>query len=392
MYFSDTEDFQQFEHYGGADAAAAEAKKVGDVLLYAEGYTGPWLSKLGVFRLQAEVVQKRPTYKKQVTGETGETDEFLFYATTNKWLVGSDTSKTVGWWQVTSGAMTPSAITEAWETNWEDSKGTRDWHFVMDVKIGNPTVTGLLDIIKKKYIQKIDKITIKIEGKSVVLHIYDDNLTLKVKLIDHNKDMFNIVKAIRNSHIDSSNLCPAPLTAGSTISNKTLYDSTHHTKFIFGDSDGRKYNKACIAKEYSHYMTNLTDKRIGFYQNLKIPDEQELQFYIYKLPPIYTKQLQDYNEKTESKETTKYKKSEEYKKIRRLLKYFLYCGSKNTDNWADWGVLDGQININDLNLQQVPNNINKDHTNYPVNNTLLGELGGDWDMSPLYVIYKNPDT
>ena len=84
-------------------------KSFGDVALLADGYTGKSAGRLGVFELQAAVVQGRPTYKKRGA------EEFLYYAAAGYWMVGSDTSKTIGWWKATSGAMTPDAITEAWE-------------------------------------------------------------------------------------------------------------------------------------------------------------------------------------------------------------------------------------------------------------------------------------
>ena len=91
-----------------AAAALAEAVAYGDVALQAEGYTGAKAGMLGVFERQEEVVNGRPAYKKE------EEEHFLFYATDGEWTVGSDTSKTAGWWKATSSARTPGAITEPW--------------------------------------------------------------------------------------------------------------------------------------------------------------------------------------------------------------------------------------------------------------------------------------
>ena len=78
---------------------------------------------LGVFELQAAVVQGRPTYKKRWK------EQFLFYSTGGTWMVGSDTSKSNGWWEAKSGAMTPGAITEAWQIHdgsaWVDVRAAK---------------------------------------------------------------------------------------------------------------------------------------------------------------------------------------------------------------------------------------------------------------------------
>ena len=104
-------------------AVAKAARAFGDVVLQADGYTGVEAEFLGVFELQAEVVQGRPTYKKRGA------KEFLFYDTGGKWVVGPDTSKTNGWWAATSGAMTPGAITEAWQVHdgsaWVDVRAAK---------------------------------------------------------------------------------------------------------------------------------------------------------------------------------------------------------------------------------------------------------------------------
>jgi hypothetical protein len=77
----------------------------------------------GVFELQAEVVQGRPTYKKRGA------EEYLCYNTKGYWMVGPDTSKAEGWWIVKSAAMTPGAITEAWQTHdgsaWADVRAAK---------------------------------------------------------------------------------------------------------------------------------------------------------------------------------------------------------------------------------------------------------------------------
>ena len=94
-----------------AEKAMAEAKAFGDVALMAEGYAGAFAKYLGVFELQEDVVQERPTYKKK--GQK----LFLFYNTAGCWLVGSDTSDPRGWWKVASAATTPGAITETWKVH-----------------------------------------------------------------------------------------------------------------------------------------------------------------------------------------------------------------------------------------------------------------------------------
>jgi hypothetical protein len=103
--------------------SAAEAKAFGDVVLQTDGYTGVKAMVLGVFELQAAVVQGRPTYKKRGA------EEFLFYTTGGSWVVGKDTSKAAGGWKATSGAMTPGAITEAWQVGdggaWVDVRAAK---------------------------------------------------------------------------------------------------------------------------------------------------------------------------------------------------------------------------------------------------------------------------
>jgi hypothetical protein len=78
---------------------------------------------LGVSDLQAALVQGRPTYKKR-----GK-EEFLFYIAAGYWMVGDDTSKNIGYWKATSGAMTPGAITEAWQMHdgsaWVDVRAAK---------------------------------------------------------------------------------------------------------------------------------------------------------------------------------------------------------------------------------------------------------------------------
>ena len=83
----------------------------GDIALQAKPllYISPYYENLtGVFELQAEAAQGRPTFKKP-----GQ-DIFLFYATNGAWYVGPHTSAPGGWWKVESAASTPGAITEAW--------------------------------------------------------------------------------------------------------------------------------------------------------------------------------------------------------------------------------------------------------------------------------------
>jgi hypothetical protein len=97
----------------------------GDVVLRADGYTGPNSAKLGVFERQAADVQGRPTYKKR-----GK-EEYLFYTTLGNWMVGSDTSKTGGWWTVSSVVSTPAAIMETWQV----AAGGIKWPEVPEAKI-----------------------------------------------------------------------------------------------------------------------------------------------------------------------------------------------------------------------------------------------------------------
>ena len=98
-----------------AAAAAAAAAKVAlvatacnpaesEVVLAVEGYSGLHAEWLGVYERQDEVVEGRPTFKKP-----GE-EQYLFYTTTGKWAVHSDTSKDSGVWVVESAARTPGAI------------------------------------------------------------------------------------------------------------------------------------------------------------------------------------------------------------------------------------------------------------------------------------------
>jgi hypothetical protein len=108
-----------------AAAVAQAARAFGDVVLQADGYTGSKAEYLGVFELQVEVVQGRPTYKKRGA------EESLFYSTAGKWTVRSDndTSDPKGVWKATSGAMTPGAITEAWQIHdgsaWVDVRAAK---------------------------------------------------------------------------------------------------------------------------------------------------------------------------------------------------------------------------------------------------------------------------
>jgi len=81
-----------------------------DVDLYAEGYTGSNAKHLGVFELQEQEVQERPTYKKRGA------EQYLYYTPRGSWMVGDNTSKASGWWKATSGARTPGDITEPWQT------------------------------------------------------------------------------------------------------------------------------------------------------------------------------------------------------------------------------------------------------------------------------------
>ena len=76
-------------------------------------------------------MQGRPTYKKRGS------KEFLFwakYAAGDCWLVGADTSQAGGWWKATSDAMTPGAITEAWQTH-DGSGEDFSWVYVRAAKI-----------------------------------------------------------------------------------------------------------------------------------------------------------------------------------------------------------------------------------------------------------------
>jgi Tfp pilus assembly protein PilF len=122
----------------GADAQRVEEGE--DVVLHAEGFMGknapPPASRaaerrsrimryFGVFELQKEIVQGRPTYK-----QPGK-NVFLFYSTNGNWLVGPDSSKTGGWWSVASSARTPCAITELWQV----AHGNGDWREVWGVKV-----------------------------------------------------------------------------------------------------------------------------------------------------------------------------------------------------------------------------------------------------------------
>ena len=118
----------------------------GDVALQAEGYAGRNAGKLGVFELQEEVVQDRPTYKKQ-----GE-EQFLFY-TGGSWMVGDDTSKAKGWWSVTSTARTPGAITEPWKVY-----DGGDWPEVPAAKIIKATA------LQRREVEAFGDVALQAEG------------------------------------------------------------------------------------------------------------------------------------------------------------------------------------------------------------------------------------
>jgi ribosomal protein S19 len=84
-----------------------EAETLGNMVLQAEGCEHN-TTCLGVFELQEAMVQGRPTYKQPGS------DKKLYYNSNSNWMVGTDTSKTAGWWSVKSTAMTPDEITETW--------------------------------------------------------------------------------------------------------------------------------------------------------------------------------------------------------------------------------------------------------------------------------------
>jgi hypothetical protein len=109
------------------EEAAAEAKAYGHVALQAEGYVGPNASMLGVFELQEDMVQERPTYK--MPGK----EMFLFYSSRDRWIVGRDTSEARCSWRTAkmSAAQTPGAITETWQT----TLGVSTWGDVPAAKI-----------------------------------------------------------------------------------------------------------------------------------------------------------------------------------------------------------------------------------------------------------------
>jgi hypothetical protein len=109
-------------------AACRGAAAFGDIELQAEGYAGEHASMLGMFKLQEEMVQGRPTYKKPGR------DEFLFY-TTDSWMVGPDTGNAAGYWLVRSAATMPGAITEVWSV--ADNSG--GWNEVAAAKIVKAT-------------------------------------------------------------------------------------------------------------------------------------------------------------------------------------------------------------------------------------------------------------
>ena len=105
------------------EAMRREILSVGDVALVAADCTKN-TTCLGVFELQTEMAEERPTFK-QLRG-----DKFLYYTESGSWMVGADISKATGWWKVTSKAMAPDAITETWETY-----GGSEWVEVCGAKV-----------------------------------------------------------------------------------------------------------------------------------------------------------------------------------------------------------------------------------------------------------------
>ena len=141
MFFSDTEDFEHFEHYGGSapqqqgGAAMAPPKSFGRTLLSSKqiqdrsksGMLRPQAeilspstqrpqnvamidntTYLGAFELQEKVVHDRPTYKK-----LGE--KMYLYSTGDSWLVGNKIGQETGQWKAESTAMTPDTIEKSWQ-------------------------------------------------------------------------------------------------------------------------------------------------------------------------------------------------------------------------------------------------------------------------------------
>lgn len=142
----------RWRRYGSGWTTPHAAREFGDVVLLADGYTGPWAEKLGFFELQIgsvrehhsdrtefpqdgphkwkdglpreeysslnrklKLVQGRPTYKKR-----GK-NEFLYYSIDGFWTVGpGHASSTGGWWRVSSKAMTPGAIVPNASSTWRN--------------------------------------------------------------------------------------------------------------------------------------------------------------------------------------------------------------------------------------------------------------------------------
>jgi len=102
----------------------------GDLLVEGPQPGEPQADCMGVYELQDWLINGRPVYQQQ-----GDTDLYLYYASTEKWYIsdGEDmrSGRPRGWCQVTSQAMAPDKIQEEWTVwdtpmkSWEAAPGMK---------------------------------------------------------------------------------------------------------------------------------------------------------------------------------------------------------------------------------------------------------------------------
>lgn len=124
----------------------------GDVLVEGPQPGEPQADCMGVYELQDKVVNGRAVYQQQ-----GETDLFLYYASTDKWYIsdGEDMrlGRPRGWCQVMSQAITPDRISEEW-TVWDST--TRTWECAPRVKARQVNDAIRRELAAKQQVQEAE--------------------------------------------------------------------------------------------------------------------------------------------------------------------------------------------------------------------------------------------
>jgi hypothetical protein len=126
----------------------------GDVLVEGPLPGEPQADCMGVYELQDKVVNGRPVYQQQ-----GETDLFLYYASSDKWYIsdGEDMrlGRPRGWCQVMSQALSPDRITEDQEwTVWDST--TRTWECTPRVKARQVNDAIRRELAAKQQVQEAE--------------------------------------------------------------------------------------------------------------------------------------------------------------------------------------------------------------------------------------------